>query len=605
MANSIIGAFEETVRKKQDAIAAHERDANLNWQTISWSELDRRRQYMAAGLLELGIQPNERAIIFSHSSVSWMVADLAIQSAGGETVPIYQSLLGREVAYITNDCGGVYAFVQDRELLDRMNEQRDALSNVRKVILMNDDHRETDPDWVVKWSDVMASGASKLGQWEDTIRARIDGTEQDDILTIIYTSGTTGNPKGVVLTHGNMLYVSKAALEIEILNDRDVEFFFLPMAHVFAKLLQCAWLTTGHEMAIDTETTRIVQGLGEIRPHVMASVPRIFEKVYSRVVANGLESPGVKGKLFKWALGVNDRYAQLMIEGKPIPFGLEVQLGLAKKLVFSKIQARLTGMFGGRLKFFISGGAPMPKRIAYFFDNAGIQILEGWGLTETSAATCVNRSERNKIGTVGKPMPGTEVKTAEDGELMVRGPGVMREYYKRPDATAEVLSDDGWFRTGDVGVIDSDGYVKITDRKKDIIVTAGGKNVAPQNIENMLKTTMPLISQVMVHGDRRKYLVALVTLDPEAAESFAQEHGIQGGYEAVCRSNAARDAVQAAVDGVNAQLAQFETIKKFAILDKDFEVGKEMTPTLKVKRKLVSEQHKSLLNAFYDEALAD
>ncbi|NJK90309.1 MAG: long-chain fatty acid--CoA ligase [Myxococcales bacterium] len=290
-----------------------------------------------------------------------------------------------------------------------------------------------------------------------------------------------------------------------------------------------------------------------------------------------------------------------MIDEKPIPFGLQVQMNLAKRLVFSKINARLSGLFGGRLRFFISGGAPLPKKMAYFFDNAGILILEGYGLTETSAASTVNRPAKNKIGSVGAAMPGTQVKIAPDGEIMLKGPGVMREYYKRPEETREVLKEDGWFATGDIGVLDSDGYLRITDRKKDIIVTAGGKNVAPQNIESLVKSSNPLISQVMVHGDKRKYLVALVTLEPEAANKLGRENGVGEDYVAVTRSEAARQAVQETIDKVNKEIARFESIKRFAILEKDFEIGDELTPTLKVKRKYCNEKYKAILDAFYDE----
>jgi len=601
--STIIGAFEATVGRRGDNLAAKYRRADGTWGQSSWNDMNSERKKLAAGLIELGVQKGDRICILSNTCWQWMVTDLAIQSCAGETVPIYQSNLAHEAEYIINDCGAVIVFAEDAEQLAKLNEKRAELGKVRKVIVF--DGADDSSDWSMKYSDLMAQGEAALSKHESTIRERQNAVQGSDILTIIYTSGTTGRPKGVVLTHDNMFYEAKTAMSIGLIGDDDMQFLFLPMAHVFAKVLQCIWFYGGHQMAIDSDTTRIVENLGQTKPTVMASVPRIFEKVFAKVVGGGLETPGIKGKLFKWAVGVNDRYAQLKIDGRTIPIGLDIQLALAKKLVFSKVNQRLNDTFGGRMRFFISGGAPLPKKMAYFFSNAGILILEGYGLTETSAASCVNRPDASKIGTVGQPLPGTEVKVAEDGEILIKGPGVMREYYNRPDATAEVKLDDGWFATGDIGVIDGDGFVKITDRKKDLIVTAGGKNVAPQNIESAFKSANPLISQVMVHGDKRKYLVALVTLEPEAAKKLGQEQGIQGGYEEVCRSQAARDAVQATLDGVNANLAKYETIKKFAILDKDFEVGDELTPTLKVKRKFCNEKYKALLDSFYDEQVAD
>jgi len=599
LAQSIIGAFEETVARRQSAVAAHFRGDDGEWTSQTWVDFDHDRRAIGTGLLELGFQRGERAVILSNTSMKWMTADLAIQSCAGETVPIYQSNLASEAEYIINDSGAVICFVEDKEQLDKLVEKKSELSNVRKVIVMND--QADGSDWTISWSELQRVGEGNLEARKDELKERTQSLGEQDILTIIYTSGTTGRPKGVVLTHANMLYEATAAMQVNLINDDDMEFLFLPMAHVFAKVLQVIWLYSGHGMAIDHDTTRITENLGHVKPTVMASVPRIFEKVYARVVSNGLETPGLKGKLFKWAVGLNDEYAALGAEGKPIPFGLQVQMNVAKRLVFSKINERLNGIFGGRMRFFISGGAPLPKKMAYFFDNAGILILEGYGLTETSAASCVNTPASHKIGSVGPPLPGTQVKVAPDGEILLKGPGVMREYYKRPEATAEVLLDDGWFATGDIGVVDADGHVKITDRKKDLIVTAGGKNVAPQNIENLIKSSNPLISQVMVHGDRRKYLVALVTLEPDNAEKFAQENGITGGYEAVCRSDAARQSVQATIDEANKQLARYESVKRFAILEKDFEVGDELTPTLKVKRKYCNEKYKQLLDSFYDE----
>ncbi|MEL6185222.1 MAG: long-chain fatty acid--CoA ligase, partial [Myxococcota bacterium] len=566
-----------------------------------WAELDGLRREVAAGLVELGLSAGERVNILSNSRYEWMASDLGVLTAGGTTVPIYQSLLPDEASYIIQDCGAVYIFAEDSTQVAKLVEKKAEIGNVRKVIVFDG---PTDDEWLMSFEALVELGRAKLEMHADALRLRSDALDESSVLTLIYTSGTTGRPKGVVLTHGNMFGVCEASLKIDLIRPDDLQLLFLPMAHVFAKLLECTWFMSGHEMAIDSDIQRITQNLGEVKPTLMASVPRIFEKVFARVVGAGLEAPGLRGRLFKWAMGLNDQYAQLRLEGKPIPFGLDLQLGLAKRLVFSKVNERLQTIFGGRIKFFISGGAPLPKKMAFFFENAGVKILEGYGLTETSAATCVNRPDHYKIGSVGMPLPGTELKIAEDGEILIRGSGVMREYWNRPDATQEVLLEDGWFASGDIGVIDGDGFLTITDRKKDIIVTAGGKNVAPQNIENAVKSANPLISQVMVHGDKRKYLVALITLEPEAAAKLGEEKGVGSDYAAVCRSDAARAAVQTTLDSVNSNLARYETIKSFRILEKDFEVGEELTPTLKVKRKLCNQKFADILDAFYDEQVA-
>lgn len=566
---------------------------------MTWRELDARREIVASGLLELGVEPGARVNILANTSIHWMLADLGVLSIGAETVPIYQSSLASECAFIIENCGGSVVFAENRGQLDKLLEQRPKLGSVRKVVVMSG---ETDgTDWTIGWEELVAKGQAALEKNRPVIAERSGALTEESILTLIYTSGTTGQPKGVILTHDNIMSVSQAALDIELISHEDIELLFLPMAHVFAKLLEVVWIMAGHEMVIDPEVTRITANMAEVRPTLMASVPRIFEKVYAKVVSGGLEPGGVKAKLFRWALDVNDRYAQAKIDRRPVPAGLELQRKLARKLVFSKVHAKLSATFGGRLKFFISGGAPLPKKMAFFFSAADVTILEGYGLTETSAATCVNRPGRNVIGSVGSPLPGNEVKIADDGEILIKGPGVMKGYWNRPEATAEVLLPGGWFATGDIGEIDGDGNVIITDRKKDIIVTAGGKNIAPQNIENAVKSANPLISQVVVHGDKRKFLVALITLEPEAAKKLAADHGVEGDYAAICRSEVARTAIQDTIDRVNAQLARFETIKAFKILEKDFEIGHELTHTLKVKRKVCMKKYGEILDAFYDE----
>lgn len=598
MANSIIASFEETVARNGDGAAARFRDAQDEWATYTWTQMDELRRTLGTGLLTLGLEGKERVNILANTSINWMLADLAIQSCGAEPVPIYQSNLSHEVEYIINNSDAVMVFAEDKSQLDKLIEERAKIGNVRKVIVMSDE--ADDSDWTINWSELLEKGKAELDAQAEALAARTASLTPDDVLTIIYTSGTTGKPKGVVLPHSAMLFEVESSRKIDLIRAEDVEFLFLPMAHVFAKVLQCIWFGLGHEMAIDANIPQITKNLGEVRPTVMASVPRIFEKVYAKVVAGGLEAPGAKGKLFKWAMGVIDRYAQCMIDGTPVPFFLDLQLTLAKKLIFSKVEEKLSGIFGGRLRYFVSGGAPLSKKIAYFFDACNVTILEGYGLTETAAATCINRPEKNKIGTVGAPLPGMEIKIADDGEILIRGPGVMREYWKREDATKEVLIGDGWFATGDIGTVDADNYVKITDRKKDIIVTAGGKNVAPQNLEGLFKAASPLIGQIVVHGDKRKYLSALIVLDPDNALNL----GAGSDYVKISESEEARTAIQAVLDKVNKDLAKYETIKKFCFADRDFEIGEELTPSLKVKRKVVNEKYKAKFDAMYDEAIA-
>ncbi|MEE2901093.1 MAG: AMP-dependent synthetase/ligase, partial [Myxococcota bacterium] len=485
-----------------------------------------------------------------------------------------------------------------KSIADKALSEQD--TPIKQVIVINHVGNKTEqhmiPDRDHWYHDIMSSAPK---------HCEPEVMDSEDDLFILYTSGTTGKPKGVVLTHANMMYECTSLAAIDgMIETNDVQLLFLPLAHVFAKVLECYWFTCGHKMAIDSDITQIVPNMSVVRPTVMCSVPRIFEKVYAKVAGAGTSAPGLAGKLFSWTLRLNERKALLENEGRQGDWWFQLQLNIAKSIIFSKIEKKLTALFGGRLRFFISGGAPLSKKMAHFFHHAGITILEGYGLTETSAATTVNRLDLNKLGTVGKPLEGTEVKIAEDGEILIRGPGVMREYWNREAATREVLIGEGWFASGDIGIIDDDGYLRITDRKKDIIVTAGGKNVAPQNIEGSLKAASPLISQVLVYGDKRKYLTALVTIDPDNVIDFAQVAGIDGEYAELCAEEAVRKEVERIFASVNNELAQYETIKKFEVLDKDFTIGDELTPTMKLKRKHATKKYESILSSMYDEPAA-
>ena len=589
---NLVQVFEDQVSARGDATAVTFKRGGT-WQTVSWKELGRRVRDAADGLASLGVKPGDRVSIVADTSCEWIIADVAIMSVGAITVPIYQSNPAHEVQYIVHDAGASWVFVDHDHQAAKIREEAAKLPDVKGVIRFFGDpeaaHEQT-------LAALEKAGVAWRASNPGAHAARVAAIKPSDAASYLYTSGTTGNPKGVVLTHGAWTYEAEAVAELKIVRQDDLVLLFLPMAHSFAKVIEAVWFGEGATAAFVESLDKIVDNASECHPTVMPSVPRIFEKAYDAVLSKGLAAPGVKGWLFALAMNGFDAWVDGKAKGMDVK---TVGFRIGEKVVFPKLAAALAERFGGRMRLFVSGGAPLSPKINWFFTLLGFTVLEGYGLTETSAGSCVNRIGRNKIGTVGPPVPGTEIKIAEDGEILIKGGGVMKEYYRRPEATAEVLKD-GWFATGDIGEVDADGCLKITDRKKDLIKTSGGKYIAPQNLENELKGH-PLISQVLVHGDQRKFVTALVTLSEENARKWATEQGIAED-EALHGHPKVKAHIQQAIDGVNAKQAGYATIKKFAILELDFTQERgELTPTLKVKRKVVHERHKKLIDSFYKE----
>ncbi|MFZ5469350.1 MAG: AMP-dependent synthetase/ligase [Myxococcota bacterium] len=577
------------------------------WETVPWAEVLEQVKKLSAGLLAEGVKPGDRVAIFAGTSLQWCVADLAISAARAITVPIYSSNTPDEVRYILNNSESVMLFV-DHDVaegkqpgrLSRVRARLAECSTVRKVVVFEG---PAAGEKERPLAELVQKGEAAHQANPAAFEERVKAIKTDDPSHFIYTSGTTGDPKGVILTQGNWAYEAGAIQQISLMRKEDAVMLFLPLAHSFAQVVKAAWLGLGFKLIFAESVDKLLPNLAETNPTILPSVPRVFEKVYNNVLTNAGAAPGVKGKLARWAFKLFEEYVEARNHGREYN---SLGFGLAKKLVFAKVYATLNEKLGGRMRLFISGGAPLSRKIAYFFDMLGFKVLEGYGLTETSAATTVNRPERIKIGTVGKAMPNTEIKIASDGEILIKGPGVMKGYYKNPEATAEVLEADGWFHSGDIGEIDPDGYVRITDRKKDIIVTAGGKNVAPQNLENLLKT-FPLISQAMVYGDKRKYLSVLICVNEENAKKLLSEKGVTPkDYAEISQRPEVREAVQQVLDQVNADQPPYNSLKKFHLMDHDFtQESGELTPTLKVKRKFCTQKYKSILDKFYEGDLAD
>ncbi|MCZ6679084.1 MAG: long-chain fatty acid--CoA ligase [Candidatus Poribacteria bacterium] len=585
----------------QNTIQQHGSKAALSYkidgayQDISYAELGKRVKHFCLGLIELGVQKGDRVALLSENRPEWAITDLAILAAGGMNVPMFSTLTSAQVEYIVRDSGAKIICVSSEKQFQKVNAFKADVPAVQHVITFDLIEAETDEE-VLTFDQVYELGR-KVENGDDVYESAREAVAPDDLATIIYTSGTTGDPKGAMLTHSNFVSNVRACLEILDITHEDVFLSFLPLAHVFERM-------TGHYLPLTCAATvayaespfTVAKNMTEARPTVMASVPRLYEMMHERIIRAVREGSSIKQKIFYWSVGVGAKVSQaIQQKRKPSPI-LRLKAGLANKLVFKKLHAAT----GGRLRFFVSGGAPLPKSIAEFFHAAGILILEGYGLTETAPVISVNRPDQWKFGTVGPVIPNVEVRIAEDGEISSRGPHIMEGYFNKPEETSEAIDADGWFHTGDIGEIDSDGFLKITDRKKNIIVLSNGKNVAPQPIENQLKQSL-YISQIMLIGDQRKSIAALIVPSFDAIKDYAKENQLEtDDMSALIRRKEIQQLIRREINDHSTQFADFEQVRMFTLLEREFtqEAG-EMTPTFKLKRRVIIEKYKDLIEKMY------
>ena len=569
------------------------------WVTVTWGQAKDVVYRLAAGLVALGVEPEDRVGIASSTRYEWAIGDLAVMCASAATTTIYPSTMADDVAFIIADSGAVVVLAENAEQVDKLRGIRDRVPQVRTVVVFDAAGVDLGTDgWVVTIGDLDEMGTQRLTAEPGLVDARIDATRPDQLATIIYTSGTTGRPKGVRLLHDTWTYQGAATQAIEILNEDDLQYLWLPLAHSFGKVLLTLPLQIGFPTAIDGRIDKIVDNLAVVRPTFMGAAPRIFEKAFGGVQMMMAAEGGVKERLFHWAEGVGREVSDLRAEGHNPSGLLARKYALADRLVMAKIRAR----FGGRIRFFISGSAALNVDVARWFDAMGMQIAEGYGLTESSAASFVNRIRGYRYGTVGWPLPGCTVRIADDGEVLLGGPGIMEGYHNNPEATAEAIDADGWLHTGDIGDLDERGFLRITDRKKDLFKTSGGKYVAPSAIEATFKGLCPYASQLIIEGAERNFVSALVTLDPDAIQGWAAANGLGGkSYPEIAGSPQAHEMVQGYVDQLNAGLNRWETVKKFSILERDLTIEEgELTPSLKLRRRVVAERFKDRLDAHYE-----
>ncbi len=569
-----------------DAPAVRYKDGDA-WVDRSFNQVRDLARSLALGLIDLGVEKGDKVSILGNTRPEWTYFDFAALSTGATVVPIYQTNSAEECQYVLENSDAKVVVVEDDEQMEKIRAIRDHLPLLEHVVRMTGSSEDA-----ISMDDLAARGEGRdAAEWE----SRWQSVAPDDICTFIYTSGTTGPPKGCIISHGNYRAMLDMVNSTSVIEPNDVSYLYLPLAHSFALLVQLGSFDLGATLAYwERDPLKIVPNLGELRPTYFPSVPRIFEKIYTTATSAMEKEGGLKKAIFNWSIKVGQKMRETERAGSKPGFLLRKQYKFADEKVLSKIR----GLFGGQLRLAVTGAAPINPEILGFFDAAGVLVLEGWGMTETSTAATISKPDDFKIGTIGKPFPGCEVRIAEDGEILVKGPNVFQGYYKNEEATRETIVD-GWLHTGDVGEIDSDGFIKITGRKKDIIITAGGKNITPANLEAEIKQH-PLVSQCVVVGDRRPYLVALVTLDPEEIVGYAKEHGLPENPEELAGNAEIKKGIEAHVDAINEKFARVEQVKKIAILPRDLsQESGELTPTLKVKRAVVAQKHEGEIEALY------
>lgn len=567
---------------------------NDGWTSVNWQQVRDRVDLIAAGLIALGINPEDRVALASGTRYDWVVVDFGILAAGAATTTVYSSTNAEDTAFIVANSGSRVVVAENQSQVDKLVAHRADLPAVEKVVIIDGTSAD---DWVITLEDLEQLGKQLLADNPSAVTDRIDAIPPGQLATLIYTSGTTGKPKGVRLNHEAWTYTAAALQSLNVLSDKDLNYLWLPLAHSFGKVMLAMPLVMGFPTVIDGRVDKIVENLAIIKPTFMGAVPRIFEKVHGRINETIEEEGGFKKTLFDWAIDVGLRVSRANQAGHRIGAGLALQRTIADRLVFSTIRQR----FGGRLRFFISGSAALDRDVAQWFDAVGTVVLEGYGLTETSAASTLNRPEAYRFGTVGWTLPGTDVKIADDGEVLLKGPGVMSGYHDLPEATAESITSDGWFHTGDIGELDAEGYLRITDRKKDMFKTSQGKYVAPSAISASFRGLCPFASEIIVYGEGKPYCVGLVSLDGDAIREWADRNGLEGKpFDEVARHEKTKAMVEGYVETLNKHLNRWEQVKRVAIIDRELTVeAGDLTPSLKLKRKAVVENFSDNIDRLY------
>ena len=567
--------------------------AEDQWHSLTWSQAGKKIEWLAAGLVELGLQIGDRVAIVSSTRIEWILADLATNVAGGATTTIYPNTHGEDFEHIITHSDSQLLVAENESQLEKLTGCETANQQVRNVILIEGEGQD---ERVLSWQQLLDIGKAALSKTPDLLEHISEQITGDSLATLVYTSGTTGLPKGVELIHRGWSYEGFAIAQIGIIDPDDMHFLWLPLSHVYGKCIAAAQLAIGFIHGIDGQIDRIVTGLGELKPEIMCGAPRIFEKVRATVMLTS--RTGIKSKIARWAFSIGRASREPRLAGRKLPMPLRPAYAIADKLVFSKLKQKI----GGNIKHFISGSAKLSAQVQAWFYSAGILVIEGYGLTESSAISFVTRPDDPRFGTVGPPLPGTLVRIDDDGEVLIKGPGVMRCYHKNPELTAEVLQD-GWLRTGDIGRLDDAGHLIITDRKKDLMKTSGGKYVAPAKVETAIAASVHYVSQVVAVGDGQKFISALLTMDHDLVMNWAGRHQMANqSYETILASAEFYESINRGVQLANTKLERWETVKKFAILPTEFSVyDGGITPSLKVRRAIIAQRYADVVASLYAE----